>query len=115
MRSSALAARLRNGGAGDEAVDQAPAQAVLAATAARLAAAIEARDRGALGIEHFHFAVDPQAAVAVVPDRADRRGVERRLADLVHRRVLAASEIGIAAFIHVSVPLVHGVLEVLER
>src|SRR5262245_29507816 len=88
MRNFNSAARLGDAGAGDEAVHQGATQTVLAATAARLAATIETRDRRALGIEDLRFAVDPQAAIGVVPDRADRGGVERRLVDLVHRRVL---------------------------
>ena len=54
-------------------------------------------------------------AIGVVPDRADRGGIERRLVDLVHRGVLAAPEIGIGALVHVRVPLAHRLREVLQR
>ena len=55
MRPAALAARLRDTGAGDEAVDQSPAQAMLVATTTGFSAAEQARDTRALRVEDLRL------------------------------------------------------------
>src|SRR5262245_20332155 len=110
LRTPRLCPLLSDRSAGDVAMDQRPSQTVLVAAAAGLTAGIEAGYSRALHVEHLTLAVDPQAAIGVVPDRADCRGIERRLVDLVHRGVSAATEIRIGALVHVGVPFAHRLL-----
>src|SRR5262245_65596526 len=76
---------------------------------------LEAGDDLALRVEYLPLAVDPQASIGVVPHRANRGGVKRRFVDLVHRRILAAPEVGVGACVHVRVPLAHRLREALQR
>src|SRR5262245_56104153 len=106
---------LRDSAAGDVAMDQGSSQAMLVAAARSFAAGIETGDDRALGVDDLTLAVDPHSPIGVVPDSADRSGIERRLLDLVHGGVLSAPEIGIVALIDIGVPLANRLLEMLER
>src|SRR5215204_2805506 len=115
MRTSELGPLLRDAAAGDVAMNQCFAQAMLVGAAAGFASGKQAGDGGAFHVDDLTFAVDPQASIRDVPNRTDRGGIERRLVDLVHGRVFSAPEIRIGALIHVGVPLADRLLEILQR
>src|SRR5207253_7106211 len=71
----------------DVAVDESSPQAMLVAAATGFSAGIEARYRVALHVDDLRAPVDPKTTVRIVPDRIECGRVERRLFDLIHRRI----------------------------
>src|SRR5688572_17885891 len=104
-RRRRLRGRVRSG---DEAVHVPFAEAVLLKTAGSFAARVKTRDHLAAHVDDLMLAVDAQTAVGVVPDDHDRKRVERRPRDTMHRRVGLALEVRILAAIDVAVPLRDG-------
>src|SRR5258708_33599649 len=96
-------------------MDEAPSQAMLIAAATGLAAGIEAGDGLALHVDNLSPAVDPETTIGIVPDRIERRRIERRFFDSIHGRIGPAPELRIAALIHIGVPPGHGFYKVRER
>src|SRR5262245_7985941 len=99
----------------DVAMDQGSTEAMLVATATGFSAGIKAGYRLALHVDDLSLSVDPQTTVGIVPDRVERRGVERWSFDLVHRRIGSAREFRIATLVHVRIPLGHRSLQVRQR
>src|SRR5262245_18081624 len=90
-------------GARDVAVDERPPQAMLVAAAARLSAGIKAGDDLALHVDDLRAPIDPETSVRVVPDRIERRCVERWCVDPVHGCVRPTRKLRIAALVDVRV------------
>src|SRR5215510_79363 len=89
-------------------------QAMLVAAAAGFSAGVEAGYRFAQHVDDLGPPVDPETTVRVVPDRIERCGVERRFFDLVHGRMGSASELRIAALVHIGVPFRDGLHKITE-
>ena len=96
-------------------MDKGSPQAMLVAATTRFSAGIQAGYGLALHVDDLGPPVDPETTVRIVPDRIERRGVERRSVDLVHGCILSTRELGIATLVHVRVPLGHRVLQVCQR
>src|SRR5262245_46330005 len=71
--------------AGDVAMDESSAQAMLVAATTGFSAGIEAGYRIALHVDNLRATVDPKTTVRIVPDRIECCRVERRFLDPVHR------------------------------
>src|SRR5262245_56574042 len=96
----------------DVTVDEGSAAAMLITAATGFSACIQARDRLALHVDDLSPPVDAKTTVRIVPDGVECCGVEWRLLDLIHRRIGSASELRIASFIHVRIPLRYCFLQV---
>src|SRR5215510_1131847 len=96
-------------------MDEGSPQAMLVAATTGLSTGIETRYWLALHVDDLGTPVDPETAVRIVPDRIECRRVEWGLFDLIHGRIGAAPELGIAPLVHVRVPLGHRFDKVSER
>src|SRR5262249_48684162 len=94
----------------DVPMDEGSPQTMLVAAATGFSAGIESGYRLSLHVDDLGSAVDPETTVRIVPDRIKCCRVERRLFDLIHRRVRSARKLWIATLVHVRIPLGDGFL-----
>src|ERR1051326_600419 len=96
-------------------MDEGSPQTMLVAAATGFSAGIKAGYRLSLHVDDLGPPVDPETTVGIVPDRIKCRRVEGRFFDLIHGRIGSARKLGIAALIHVGIPLGDGFLQVRQR
>src|ERR1700704_2910674 len=93
-------------------MDAGAAEATRPPAAGALAAGKKARNRLPIDVDDLAMPVDFQSANGIVDGKRDQRGIEGRLVDPVHGRLL---EVGVLAGGDEAVKPGDGLLEILER